>query len=140
MKINRRVALASVAGAAAIPGLGLKGASAEIGPDPQLTPEEARSIARDVFFWGMHPVAIYQVRYNFARNRLNRRAVGVNRFHWDRERAKALPRWATKPNATTVYGMAMLDLSKDAVVVTVSPSSLASGAFSSSTITPAGGT
>ena len=43
MKINRRVALASVAGAAAIPGLGLKGASAEIGPDPQLTPEEARS-------------------------------------------------------------------------------------------------
>ncbi len=121
MKISRRGALASVAGAATIPGLGLKTASAEVKPDPQLTPEEARSIAREVFLWGMHPVAIYHLRYNFAQNRLNPRAVGVNRFHWDRERAKALPRWATKPNATTVYGMAMLDLSRDAVVVTVSP-------------------
>jgi len=31
-----------------------------------LTPDEARSIAKEAFLWGMHPVAIYHLRYNFS--------------------------------------------------------------------------
>jgi hypothetical protein len=31
-----------------------------------LTPDEAKSIAREAFLWGMHPVAIYHLRYNYA--------------------------------------------------------------------------
>ena len=44
---------------------------------------------------------------------------GVNRLHWSRMPMKALPRIATTPNATTLYGFAQLDLSKEPVVVTV---------------------
>ncbi len=85
----------------------------------KLTPTEARSIAREVFLWGMHPVAIYHLRYNFAQNDNSPRYVGINRLSWDRKPQKALPRLATTPNATTLYGAAMLDLSKEPVVITV---------------------
>ena len=85
----------------------------------KLTPAEARSIAQEVFLWGMHPVAIYHQRYNFAQNEKSPRYVGINRLSWDRKPQKALPRVVTTPNATTLYGFAMLDLSKEPVVITV---------------------
>jgi hypothetical protein len=85
----------------------------------KLTPVEARSIAKEVFLWGMHPVAIYRFRYNFAQNEKGPRYVGINRLSWDRKPQKALPRIETTPNATTLYGFAMLDLSKEPVVITV---------------------
>jgi len=85
----------------------------------KLTPAEARSIAKEVFLWGMHPVAIYHLRYNFAQNEKSPRYVGINRLSWDRKPQKALPRIVTTPNSTTLYGFAMLDLSKEPVVITV---------------------
>ena len=87
----------------------------------RLTPAEARSIAKEAFLWGMHPVAIYRFRYNFAQNEKGPRYVGINRLSWDRKPQKALPRIETTPNATTLYGFAMLDLSKEPVVITVTP-------------------
>ena len=36
-----------------------------------ITTDEAKSIAKEVFLWGMHPVAIYHLRFNFAQNELN---------------------------------------------------------------------
>jgi hypothetical protein len=89
--------------------------------DTQVTlkPDEARSIAREAFLWGMHPVAIYHLRYNFAQNEESPRFVGINRLSWDRTPMKALPRIATTPNATTLYGVGFLDLSKEPVVITV---------------------
>ena len=33
-----------------------------------LTPDEARSIAKEAFLGGMHPVGIYHLRYNYAQN------------------------------------------------------------------------
>ena len=30
--------------------------------DEKLTPAEAKEIAKEAFLWGMHPVAIYQLR------------------------------------------------------------------------------
>jgi hypothetical protein len=67
----------------------------------------------------MHPVAIYHLRYNFAQNELNPRAAGINRLSWFRKPMKALPRVATTPNASTLYGVGMFDLSKEPAVITV---------------------
>ena len=33
-----------------------------------ITTDEAKSIAKEVFLWGMHPVGIYHWRYIFAQN------------------------------------------------------------------------
>jgi hypothetical protein len=84
-----------------------------------LSAAEARDIAKEVFLWGMHPVGIYHWRYIFAQNEQSPRYVGINRVKWDRTPMKALPRFVTTPNATTLYGTAMLDLSKEPVVITV---------------------
>ena len=67
----------------------------------------------------MHPVAIYHLRYNQTQNDKSPTFSGVNRLHWSRTPMKALPRIATTPNATTLYGFAQLDLSKEPVVVIV---------------------
>jgi len=91
----------------------------EAGPQEPPTPAEAKAIAKEAFFWGMHPVAIYHLRYNYAQNEKSPKYIGINRLSWDRTPMKALPRVATTPNATTLYGAAVLDLSKEPVVITV---------------------
>ena len=85
----------------------------------QLTAKETRAIAREAFLWGMHPVAIYHLRYNQAQNEKSPRFSGINRLSWYRTPMTASDRFATTPNATTLYGSAMLDLSKEPVVLTV---------------------
>jgi hypothetical protein len=87
--------------------------------DGKLTADEAKSIAKEAFLWGMHPVAIYHLRYNFVQNEKNPRLVGINRMVWNRTPIEASDRTATTPNATTLYGSAFLDLSKDPAVITV---------------------
>src|SRR5262245_20865908 len=84
-----------------------------------LSPDEARAIAKEAFLWGMHPVAIYHLRYNLTQNDRNPALVGINRLSWYRKPMTAEDRTATTPNATTLYGPAMLDLAKEPVVVTV---------------------
>ncbi len=79
----------------------------------KVTPEEAKSIAREVFLWGMHPVGIYHWRHVYSQN------AGINRIYWSRKPMKAFPRMATTPNATTLYGTAMLDLSEEPVVIVI---------------------
>src|SRR5262245_24970816 len=85
----------------------------------KLTPAEAKAIGKEVFLWGMHPVAIYHLRYDLAQNEKNPTYVGVNRLRWNRKPITAADRFATTPNATTLYGTAMLDLAKEPVVLTV---------------------
>src|SRR5262245_46655318 len=84
-----------------------------------LSLEEVRAIAKEAFLWGMHPVAIYHLRYNAAQNEQSPKYVGINRLTWDRKPLPASDRFATTPNATTLYGQAMLDLAKEPVVITV---------------------
>jgi hypothetical protein len=85
----------------------------------QVTAAEARAIAKEAFVWGMHPVAIYHLRYNQVQNEKSPRFSGVNRLSWYRTPMTASDHFATTPNATTLYGPAMLDLSKEPVVLTV---------------------
>jgi hypothetical protein len=87
--------------------------------DASLSPEEARAIAKEVFLWGMHPVALYHLRYNQAQNEQSPKYTGINRLSWYRKPITASDRFATTPNATTLYGTAMLDLAKEPVVVAV---------------------
>ena len=95
-------------------------AHAQDKPTDKLTPDEARAIGKEAFLWGMHPVAIYHLRYNTAQNEeepdLRRRQPPSLGPQADEGVAR---RVATTLNATTLYGFAMLDLSKEPVVVTV---------------------
>jgi hypothetical protein len=59
-------------------------------PHNKLTPVEAKAIGKEAFLWGMHPIAIYHLRYNFAQNKKSPRCVGINRVSWDRKPMKAL--------------------------------------------------
>ena len=79
----------------------------------KVTPEEAKSIAREAFLWGMHPVGIYHWRHVYSQN------AGINRIYWSRKPMKAFPRMASTPNATTLYGTTMLDLSDKPVVIVI---------------------
>jgi hypothetical protein len=120
MKITRRETLNSfaiAAAASATPFALIPPAAAQ--PSEPLSPDEARAIAREVFFWGMHPVGIYHLRYNSAQNDKSPRFGGVNRLHWDRKPMLATDHSATTPNATTLYGSAILDLAKEPVVIIV---------------------
>jgi hypothetical protein len=85
---------------------------------PTLSPDEARAIAKEVFLWGMHPVAIYHLRYNHVQNERSPYYVGLGRLRWERANKKA-ERIVTMPNATVLYGMAFYDLSKDPAVITI---------------------
>src|SRR5262245_9081271 len=99
MFLNRRETLlmsAAAAAATASPAFAQTGAS--------LSPEEARSIAKEALLWGMHPVAIYHLWYNQAQNQQNPRYTGINRLNWLRKPLPASNRVATTPNATTLYG------------------------------------
>ena len=84
-----------------------------------LTAEEAKSIAKEAFLWGMHPVAIYHLRYNYTQNDLSPIKVGLNKIAWNRKPMKAMPRVATTPNATTLYGTGMFDVSEEPMVIIV---------------------
>ena len=107
--------------------------------DEKLTPAEAREIAKEAFLWGMHPVAIYHLRYNFVQNEKNPRLVGINRMLWNRTPIEASDRTATTPNATTLYGSAFLDLS-NRLSSRPPRSRTTTGASSCTTTMPAGGT
>src|SRR5215470_15892844 len=116
MHRTRREAIATLTAASVVP---LTPQSAVAQTASPLTPEEARAVAKEAFLWGMHPVAIYHLRYNTAQNEQSPKFVGINRLTWDRKPLPASDRFATTPNATTLYGQAMLDLAKEPVVITV---------------------
>jgi hypothetical protein len=82
-----------------------------------LTTAEAREIGKDIFLWGMHPGGIYHLRFHQTQNSKSKNFVGLNRMHWDRRPMKALPRLATTPNATTLYGVGMFDVRREPVVI-----------------------
>jgi hypothetical protein len=121
MRHTRRDFSAALTTAAVVPfasqAAAIRSASAQA--NAPLSPDEARSIAKEVFLWGMHPVAIYHLRYNQAQNEQSPKYTGINRLSWYRKPMMASDRFATTPNATTLYGTAMLDLAKEPVVVTV---------------------
>src|SRR5262249_10928476 len=108
--ITRRQSLAALAAPTVLPMLTAATENSSAQTSAPLSPDEARSIAKEAFLWGMHPVAIYHLRYNTAQNERSPKYVGINRLTWDRKPLPASDRFATTPNATTLYGQAILDL------------------------------
>ena len=70
MRKNRREMIAVLAGAAVVPAVSpiAFAPTASAQTSGALSPEEARAIAKEVFLWGMHPVAIYHLRYLHVQN------------------------------------------------------------------------
>ena len=119
MNITRRETINSfaiAAAASAAPFAFISPAAAQ--PNASLSPDDARAIAKEVFLWGMHPVAIYHLRYNQGQNEQSPKFTGINRLSWYRKPIPASDHFATTPNATTLYGIAMLDLAREPVVIT----------------------
>jgi|GEM_PF-6406758 len=52
----------------------------------RLTEDELRALTKDAFFWGMHPAAMYEMRYFLTQLKGARGYVGNGRMHWDRRR------------------------------------------------------
>lgn len=83
----------------------------------QLTEDELRALTKDAFFWGMHPAAMYELRYALTQLKGGPSYVGDGRMRWDRRPRTAADKSATTPNATTLYGMGFFDLRREPVVV-----------------------
>ncbi|HEX6501369.1 MAG TPA: DUF1254 domain-containing protein [Micromonosporaceae bacterium] len=84
-----------------------------------LADSELAELTKLAFFWGMHPVGVYQMRYVFSQFTDNPLYVGEGRLRWHRTPLTADDRSVTTPNATTLYGFAFFDLSREpAVIVT----------------------
>src|SRR5215813_8256636 len=107
MHRTRRETMVALTAASVVP-LTLQSATAQTASP--LASDDARAIAKEAFLWGTHPVAIYHLRYNTAQNEQSPKFVGINRLSWDRNPLSASDRFATTPNATTLYGQAILDL------------------------------
>jgi hypothetical protein len=85
----------------------------------RLTEDELHALTKEAFFWGMHPAAMYEMRYFLTQLKGGRSYVGDGRMHWDRRPRSAADKSATAPNATTLYGMGFFDLRREPVVVAI---------------------
>jgi hypothetical protein len=83
----------------------------------RLTDDELRALTKEAFFWGMHPAAMYEMRYVLTQLKGRRSYVGDGRMHWDRRPRSAADKSVTTPNATTLYGFGFFDLRREPVVV-----------------------
>ena len=84
----------------------------------RLTEDELYALSKDAFFWGMHPAAMYEMRY-FLTQLKGPSYVGDGRMHWDRRPRSAADKSVTTPNATTLYGFGFFDLRREPVVVAI---------------------
>ena len=93
------------------------GASADSSQARQeMTPNEVKAIAKEAFFWSFHQVAFYHFRYFTAQMQESAVYAGMNRIGWIREPITADYRAVTTPNATTMYGLGVFDLSNPVVI------------------------
>lgn len=83
----------------------------------RLTEDEVHALTKEAFFWGMHPSAVYEIRYVFTQLKGGRNYVGDGRMHWDRRPRSAADKSVTTPNATTLYGFGFFDLRREPVIV-----------------------
>ncbi|MGE5062076.1 MAG: DUF1254 domain-containing protein [Betaproteobacteria bacterium] len=85
----------------------------------RLTDDELHALTKEAFFWGMHPAAMYEMRYFLTQLKSGPSYVGDSRMHWDRRPRSAADKSVTTPNATTLYGFGFFDLRREPVVVAI---------------------
>jgi hypothetical protein len=105
-------------GLAASPWQGSVAAAGDAQIDPRLAPAEIEALAAEAFFWGMQQAGFYELRYLFTQSDANPAFRGINRVLHSRNLFTAKQRFATTPNASTLYSGGVFDLGAEPVIVT----------------------
>ena len=83
----------------------------------ELTDDELSQLGKLAFFWGMHPVGMYELRFLFTQLEGTPLYVGDGRMIWFRKPLTGKDRSFSTPNATTLYGACYFDLGREPLVV-----------------------
>lgn len=90
------------------------------GIDNKLPNDEVRNLVKDAYFWGLSQVGYYELRYIFTQNTSMPAYRGINRLEESRKLLSARDRYATTPNASTLYSGGVFDVSTQPMVVITS--------------------
>lgn len=82
-----------------------------------MTDDELADLTKLAFFWGMHPVGMYELRFVFTQLEGAPLYAGDGRMVWFRKPLTAKDKTFTTPNATTLYGACYFDLGIEPLVV-----------------------
>lgn len=88
------------------------------GIDARITPAQIEALTRQAYFWGLQQTGFYELRYVFTQAQQMPAYRGINRLAQNRQLFTARERFATTPNASTLYSGGFFDLSRQPVVVT----------------------
>ncbi|SPS01909.1 DUF1254 domain-containing protein [Cupriavidus taiwanensis] len=91
---------------------------APAGIDARLAPAQIEALTRRAYFWGLQQAGFYELRYVFTQAEQMPAYRGINRLAQQRQLFSARERFATTPNASTLYSGGFFDLSGQPVVVT----------------------
>jgi len=86
--------------------------------DPRLSGDEISQLTKEAFFWGMQQAGFYELRYQFTQNEANPAFRGINKVQHNSRLFTAKERFATTPNASTLYSGGSFDLSREPIIVT----------------------
>ncbi len=88
--------------------------------DATLSPEALGELVKTAYFWGLSQVGYYELRYVFTQDARMPAYRGLNRLAQNRQLLTAKDRYATTPNASTLYSGGFFDVSRQPMVVTTS--------------------
>ncbi|CAB1369702.1 DUF1254 domain-containing protein [Denitratisoma oestradiolicum] len=84
---------------------------------PALGATEIQQRTKEAFFWGMQQVGFYELRHVFTMMEGNPAYRGINRVFGNTRLLSAKARFATTPNASTLYSGGLFDLRNESIVV-----------------------
>jgi hypothetical protein len=88
--------------------------------DASLPAAEFEDLVKTAYFWGLSQVGYYELRYVFTQDAHMPAYRGINRLAQNRQLLTAKDRYATTPNASTLYSGGFFDVSQQPMIVTTS--------------------
>lgn len=85
--------------------------------DPALNAKEIKQRSKEAFFWGMQQVGFYELRHVLTQMEGTPAYRGINRAIVNTRLFSARERFATTPNASTLYSGGIFDLRHESIVV-----------------------
>ncbi|HQR03147.1 MAG TPA: DUF1254 domain-containing protein [Rhodocyclaceae bacterium] len=85
--------------------------------DPGLTPAQIEERTKEAFFWGMQQAGFYELRHVFTQMESAPAYRGINRVMANTRLFTAKERFATTPNASTLYSGGQFDLRHESIIV-----------------------
>jgi hypothetical protein len=116
----KRIALVALLLVAALVGCGKSGSPSA--PDSEVTPEQARAIAKEAYIYGFPMVDSYRVQYSYFADKNNPEYKGEwNQIHSTARVATPADTAIQTPNSDTPYSFLGADLRAEPLVLTVPP-------------------